>query len=186
MNFLMMAAHDTITSSLTTTVWQLGLNPEWQERLAAEVGANEPDALPLTEQAFKEALRLISPVPSLPRRALKPFRFGGYDIPAGVGVSVSPPFVHKLPDVWPDPERFDPHRFTPEAIRARHKYAYAPFGGGAHMCLGLHFAMLQARLFLHALLQGHRIRLTGAQPTAWQAWPIPKPRDGLPLVLERA
>jgi cytochrome P450 len=185
MNFLMMAAHDTITSSLTATVWQLGLNPQWQERLAAEVQANGPDALPETEQAFKEALRLVSPVPSLPRRALKPFHFGGYDVPAGVGVSVSPSFVHKLPDVWPDPERFDPLRFSPEAIRARHKYAWVPFGGGAHMCLGLHFAMLQARLFLHALLEKHRIRLTGGEPTAWQAWPIPKPRDGLPLVLER-
>ena len=185
MNFLMMAAHDTITSSLTSTVWQLGLNPDWQERLAAEVRANGDDRLPLAEQAFKEALRMTAPVPSLPRRALKPFRFGGIDVPAGVGVSVSPSFVHKMPDVWPEPERFDPGRFAPEAVRARHKYAWVPFGGGAHMCLGLHFAMLQARLFLHALLQDHRIELTGAQPTAWQAWPIPKPRDGLPVRIGR-
>jgi cytochrome P450 len=185
MNFLMMAAHDTITSSLTSTMWQLGQNSEWQDRLREEAQGNGPDQLPLAEQAFKEALRMVAPVPSLPRRATRPFRFGGYDIPAGVGVSVSPSFVHKMPDVWPDPERFDPGRFTPDAVRARHKYAWVPFGGGAHMCLGLHFAMLQARLFLHALLPGHRIRLTGAQPTPWQAWPIPKPRDGLPLTLER-
>ena len=185
MNFMMMAAHDTITSSLTTTMWQLGLNPDWQDRLRAEAEANPPDSLPLAEQVFKEALRLMPPVTSLPRLAVKPFRFGGYDIPAGVTVSISPTFVHRMPGIWPDPERFDPERFTPDAVRARHKYAWVPFGGGAHMCLGLHFAMLQMRLFLHALLPGHRITLTGAQPTRWQAWPIPKPRDGLPLRLER-
>lgn len=185
MNFLMMAAHDTITSSLTSMMVQLGLNPEWQDRLREEAVANGPEKLPLTEQAFKEALRMVSPVPSLPRLAVKPFSFGGYDIPAGVGVSVSPNFVHKMEEYWPDPERFDPTRFDPDQVRARHKYAWVPFGGGAHMCLGLHFAMLQARLFLHALLPGHRIRLTGAQPVKWQAWPIPKPRDGLPLRLER-
>ncbi len=185
MNFLMMAAHDTITSSLTSTMWQLGLNPEWQDLLREEARANDVGSLPLAEQAFKEALRMVPPVPSLPRRAVKPFRFGGYDIPAGVGISVSPSFVHKMEEYWPEPERFDPTRFAPEQVRARHKYAWVPFGGGAHMCLGLHFAMLQARIFMHALLPGHRIRLTGAQPTKWQAWPIPKPRDGLPLRLER-
>jgi cytochrome P450 len=186
MIFLMMAAHDTITSSLTATVWQLGLNPEWQERLREEAaGSGSVDDLHLCDQAFREALRLMAPVPSIPRRSVKPFRFGGYDVPADTQIIVSPSFVHRMEEIWPDPARFDPARFSPEAVRARHKYAWVPFGGGAHMCLGLHFAMMQAKLFLRALLPEHRIRLTSAQPAPWQAWPIPKPRDGLPVRLER-
>jgi hypothetical protein len=88
--------------------------------------------LDLTEMAFKEALRLIPPVPSLPRRAMRDFEFGGYRIPAGTGVGISPSAVHMDPNHWPDPQRFDPLRFTPERTAKRHKYAWVPFGGGAH------------------------------------------------------
>lgn len=194
MVFLMMAAHDTITSSATAMVWQLGLHPEWQERLREEasaagegpLGFDDLDRLPLTEMAFKETLRLVAPVPSMPRRALKDVRFAGYDLPAGTFVSIHPEHAHRMPEHWPDPDRFDPLRFTPEAVRARHKYAWVPFGGGAHMCLGLHFAVMQAKLFFHALLPTHRIRLSGSGgDTKWQVWPIPKPKDGLPVRLER-
>ncbi len=98
MNFLMMAAHDTITSSLTSMVWLLAKNPEWQDKLREEMiavspageglGHNALNDLPLTDMAFKESLRLIPPVPSIPRRALRNFSFGGYDIPAGTSVGV--------------------------------------------------------------------------------------------------
>jgi cytochrome P450 len=172
--FLMMAAHDTITSSLSSLVFELGCNPEWQERLAAE----DDDAGSLADMAFREALRLQAPVPSLPRRALRPFRFGGYDFPAGTFVTVQPSFTHHMAEHWPEPERFDPLRFTPDRVRARHKYAWVPFGGGAHMCLGLHFATMQARIFVRQLLAGYRIRLLDPR-TRWQAWPIPKPIGGL-------
>ena len=186
MNFLMMAAHDTITSSVTAMVWQLGREPEWQEKLREETAsAPGPDQLPLTEMAFKETLRLMAPVPAIPRRAIKPFSFAGYDLPAGTYVTASPAYAHRMAEYWPEPRRFDPLRFTPEAVRARHKFAWVPFGGGAHMCLGLHFAMLQARLFFHQLLPQCRISLTGNPDAPWQAWPIPKPRDGLPIRLER-
>ena len=192
MNFLMMAAHDTITSSATSLIMLLGRNPEWQEKLRAEIaelGLNETGGLPygqldrleLTDMAFKEALRLIPPVPSLPRRAVKAFDFGGYHIPAGSTVSVSVAYTHTMPDLWPDPQRFDPLRFTPENIRARHKYAWVPFGGGAHMCLGLHFATMQIRILVAQLLSRYRIELDEGSGAEWQAWPIPRPKDGLPL-----
>ena len=192
MNFLMMAAHDTITSSATSLIMLLGRNPEWQEKLRAEIaelGLNETGGLPygqldrleLTDMAFKEALRLIPPVPSLPRRAVKAFDFGGYHIPAGSTVSVSVAYTHTMPDLWSDPQRFDPLRFTPENIRARHKYAWVPFGGGAHMCLGLHFATMQIRILVAQLLSRYRIELDEGSGAEWQAWPIPRPKDGLPL-----
>jgi cytochrome P450 len=192
MNFLMMAAHDTITSSATSMVMLLGRNPEWQEKLREEIaglGLNHDegvpharlDALVLTEYAFKEALRMVPPVPSLPRRALKSFDYGGYHIPAGTFVAVSVAYTHMMPEYWPDPKRFDPMRFAPEEARGRHKYAWVPFGGGAHMCLGLHFATMQIRLLMTHLLSRYRIEPDEGSGDQWQAWPIPRPRDGLPV-----
>lgn len=188
MNFLMMAAHDTITSSATSLVMLLGRNPDWQERLRAEVLAlgeapspADYERLALTEYAFKEALRLIPPVPSLPRRALRDFSFGGYAIPAGSMVNLGIAYTHIMPEHWPDPQRFDPLRFTPEASKGRHKYAWVPFGGGAHMCLGLHFATMQMRILMALVLRRYRIELDEGAGREWQAWPIPRPKDGLPL-----
>jgi cytochrome P450 len=189
MNFLMMAAHDTITSSVTSMIWYLAKHPEWQQKLREECLAIAPagadiafadlDKFELTEYAFKEALRMISPVPSIPRRALKDFEFMGYHIPKGTSVSISPSYVHMMPEYWEDPETFDPMRFTPDKVKARHKYAWVPFGGGAHMCLGLHFAYMQMKLFTHHLLTSVRVEIADGYAPDWQAWPIPKPKDGL-------
>src|SRR3954462_11876024 len=129
MSFLMMAAHDTLTSSLTSYVAALAANPEWQQKLRDEVmtlgvGADEAvtmdqlNAMPLNEMAFKEAMRQRPPVPSIPRRATRDFSFKGFDIPAGTMVAINPLFSHHMPLVWPDPDRFDPMRFTDEAQRA--------------------------------------------------------------------
>ena len=194
MSFLMMAAHDTLTSSLTAFVALLAANPEWQERLRAEVqglglAPDEPlpydrlDDMPLADMAFKEAMRISPPVPSIPRRAIKDFEFKGYHFPAGTGVNVNPLFTHNMPEVWPEPEKFDPLRFTDEAVRARHRFAYVPFGGGAHMCLGLHFANMQAKCFTRHFLQNMRVSMQPGYVPQWQMWPIPQPRDGLKVTL---
>jgi cytochrome P450 len=197
MSFLMMAAHDTLTSSLTSFVWFLTENPAWSERLREEIaglgvphGAPLPydklDAMPLTEMAFKETLRLIPPVPSIPRRTVADTQFGGFKIPAGARVAVSPLHTHHMPDLWPEPERFDPTRFTEANVRARHKFAFVPYGGGAHMCLGLHFAQMQAKCFAFHFLNFVRTEAeTGYKPD-WIFWPIPKPRDGLKLNVRAA
>ncbi|APG63380.1 cytochrome P450 [Sphingorhabdus lutea] len=193
MNFLMMAAHDTITSSITSMVWLLAKNPDWQEKLREEclsiapaggaIAYEDLSKFTLTEMAFKESLRLIPPVPSIPRRAVKDFEFGGYHIPAGTAVGVAPSFVHHMAEYWPEPEKFDPMRFTPEAIKERHKFAWVPFGGGAHMCLGLHFAYEQMKIFMHHLLTSRSIEVNNGYEPKWQAWPIPKPKDGLHVTL---
>ena len=193
-NFLMMAAHDTLTSSLTAFVDPLAADPDWQEKLRAEqrglgLAADEPlpferlDDLALTEMAFKEALRLMPPVPSIPRRALREFEFNGFRIPANIGVNVSPIFTHYMPQLWPDPECYDPMRFTPEATRGRHKFAFVPFGGGAHMCLGLHFAYMQAKCFTWHLLNNFRVAVEPGYRANWRLLPIPYPRDGLSVML---
>jgi cytochrome P450 len=194
MSFLMMAAHDTLTSSLTSFVWFLSADPQWQNRLREEIsalalprGAPLPyarlDDLPLTEMAFKEALRLMPPVPGLPRRALRDTEFGGFQIPAGARVGINPLFTHHMAEVWPEPETFDPLRFSEESMRGRHKYAYVPYGGGAHMCLGLHFAYMQAKCFAYHLFTAAEASVAPGYAPRWQLWPIPKPRDGLRLNL---
>lgn len=200
MIFLMMAAHDTITSSFTTLIWQLATHQDWQEKLRAEAraAASGPGSLDgrmlpyealgqmdLTDMAFKEALRIMPPVPSTPRRALRDFTFAGHRIPAGTMVGISAAAVHADPAIWPNPERFDPMRFAPEAVAARHKYAWIPYGGGAHMCLGLHFAVMQTKVLLHHILSRYVVETKPSYAPAWQAWPIPKPRDGLRITLRR-
>lgn len=199
MNFLMMAAHDTITSSATSLIWLLAKHPEWQDRLRQEIEAvtgglaadgqprplsyDDLGKLDLTEMAFKEALRMIPPVPSMPRRALRSFEFGGYRIPGGTPVGINTHFVHHDEEHWDNPYAFDPLRFTPDKVKARHKYAWVPFGGGAHMCLGLHFAYMQVKILLAQMLPRYRIELSAGDPE-WQAWPIPKPKDGLRIRLD--
>jgi cytochrome P450 len=196
MSFLMLAAHDTLTSSLTSFVGELAANPQWQQKLREEVmklgvAADAPtsfdnlEAMPLSEMAFKEALRLKPPVPSIPRRAVREFTFKGFAIPAGTMVGVNPLFTHHMKDIWPEPEKFDPMRFTEEAQRNRHRFAWVPFSGGAHMCLGLHFAYMQAKTFARHFLQNLEVSLEPGYRPDWQMWPIPKPRDGLRVVLKR-
>lgn len=194
MSFLMMAAHDTLTSSLTAFVWLLAANPDWQDRLRDEIlglglRADEPlpferlDDLRLTGMAFEEALRIIPPVPAMPRRALRDFEFGGYLIPAGTSIGVNPLFTHYMPGLWPDPDRFDPDRFGETARAGRRRGAYVPFGGGAHMCLGLNFAVMQAKCFARHLLQNLSITMAPGYHAAWRMWPIPQPKDGMQLHL---
>ncbi|ABC64354.1 putative cytochrome P450 [Erythrobacter litoralis HTCC2594] len=200
MSFLMMAAHDTITSSATSMIHKLAQYPEWQEKMREEIFAvtGGPDGsgtprnleyddlgkLELTEMVFKETLRSIPPVPSMPRRALKTFEFGGYRIPAGQHVGINIHYTHHSEEYWDDPFAFDPMRFTPELVKARHKYAWVPFGGGAHMCLGLHFAYMQIKVLMTHLLQRYRIVESEGYDPEWQAWPIPQPKDGLKIELK--
>lgn len=102
-------------------------------------------------------------------------------------VGINPLFTHHMPDIWPDPDKFDPMRFTDEAQRNRHRYAWVPFGGGAHMCLGLHFAYMQAGEVLRTAFPAESLCRAGAGYTPdWQMWPIPKPRDGLRVTLKPA
>ncbi len=194
LNFLMMAAHDTITSSATSLIYYLAKHPEWQDKIRKECLKIAPAGQPVqysdlgkmtvTEMAFKEALRLIPPVPSISRRALKDFTFHNHFIPAGTNIGISTSYVHLMEEYWPEPSKFDPLRFTPDKIQARHKYAWVPFGGGAHMCLGLHFAYMQIKILVHVLLTQNRIVIADGYAPKWQVFPIPRPRDGLPITLE--
>ncbi len=192
-NFLLMAAHDTTSTALTKMAWALGAHPEWQARLAEEVAGlgdapltlDNLNRLEQTEWVFKEALRLMPPVPFLPRRAIQEFAWGGYRIPAGTPIQVSPGLVMSSPELFTDPERFDPERFAPDrAEDRRHRFAWAPFGGGAHKCIGLNFALMQVKAFTVALLSQRRVTLDDPA-TQWRRLPIPQPVGGLPVRLTK-
>ncbi len=175
-NFLMMAAHDTTASALTAMIWALTEHPVWQERLAHEVVAlgdgqltiEMLDHMPLTEMVFKEALRFIPPVPLIPRQAIQGFSFGGHEFPRGTNVTANVGGVMMSPRHFTDPLKFDPDRFSPERAEDRsHKFAWAPFGGGAHKCIGMHFSSMQVKIFVHALLSRFTVTREGKVPIEW-------------------
>lgn len=193
MIFLMMAAHDTTTSALTTMVYCLARHADWQERLRADALALPVAHLGLadlagrerTEWVMKEALRMYPPLTSIPRKAARDCSFGGYRIPKGTPVGLSPIHTHHMPSIWTNPHDFDPERFSPErAEHRRHAYAYLPFGGGAHLCIGQHFADMEVKAVMHQLLRRWRWRAADGYRMPYQLVPIAKPRDGLPVVLE--
>ena len=195
--FLMMAAHDTTTSAITTMVYALAKHPQWQDRLRREAlatsgriaaaGRQAPtldDLAQMTdiELVFKESLRLYQPLPTIARRAMVDVEIHGMKIPAGTPVAVFPIQVHRSPEWWTNPEAFDPERFSPErAEHRRHAFAWAPFGGGAHMCMGLHFAEMQVKAVLLPLLRNWAWTVPPNYTPAYAYAPIAKPRDGLPI-----
>ena len=190
--FLMMAAHDTTTSSLSSVCFALAKNPQWQEKIRAEITAAGTaglsyDQMPEFEAAelvFKEALRLYPPLPTIPRQAIKDCEFEGYKISKGEQVFVSPYFTHRMPEIWSNPDEFDPDRFGKErAEDKRHKHAWIPFGGGAHKCLGLRFAEFQVKLVLFHLLKNYQISVKPGYEMPYKPAPIGKPADLLPLDL---
>jgi cytochrome P450 len=190
MIFLMMAAHDTTTSTLSSLTYELAKHPDWQERVREEsraLGSGEPgfDELASLESlgmAMHETLRRYPPLPVIPRVNTMDFEFGGYEIPAGCMVVVSPIHTHHMSEWWSDPFRWDPDRFSPaRAEHERHSHSFVPFGGGPHMCLGLRFAEAQVKLVMHHLVLRYRFRVPDGYTMPVQQAPISKPRDGLPV-----
>ena len=117
--------------------------------------------------------------------ALRDFNWKGHNIPAGTSLALNPGVTMLSPELYTNPTTFDPDRFSPERAEDRvHRFAWTPFGGGAHKCIGMHFANMQVKLFIATLLRQRRISLPGGIPE-WQRMPIPKPKGGLPVLLRR-
>lgn len=192
--FLLFAAHDTTTSTLCSIVYALAKNPQWQSVLRQEYAAmagaeTEFEALSRLEQTslvFHEALRMYPPLPVIPRRCLRETEVLGYRIPRNAAVGLSPLFTHYMEEFWEDPQNFDPMRFAaPREENKRHFYQFIPFGGGAHKCLGLHFAETQAKLFLYYFLREFEVSVDPGYEMAYSVVPMSLPTDGLPVVLRR-
>ncbi|HVL02283.1 MAG TPA: cytochrome P450 [Dongiaceae bacterium] len=193
MVFLMMAAHDTTTSTLSSMLYALGKMPEWQERLREEVRAlgksaidfDDQDRLPLMTLVMKEALRRYPPLPDFPKMNTQAFEFDGFQVPADCMCVLHPIHTHHMEEYWREPFRFDPERFSDaRAEHKQHPFLWVPFSSGAHMCIGLHFAEMQIKAILAQLLQRFSWRLPDDYVMPVQQSPISKPKDGLPLILK--
>jgi cytochrome P450 len=157
MIFLMMAAHDTSTITATAACYFLAKHPQWQERCRAESQAYGDDAIDLP---------------------------GTDHVPAGTMVTVSTWATHLVPELWAEPDSFDPDRFAePRREDKQHRFANLAFGGGVHKCIGMHFGRAEVKALLHRLLLSFRIEVAEDYEVRWDMTSLPTPADGLPVVL---
>jgi cytochrome P450 len=187
---ILMAGHETTGIGTGWAWYWLSQYPGVQQKLQAEVDAVLEGRTPTladfpklqyTQMVFQEALRLTPSVYAIDRHAAEDDCLGGYRIPKGVAVVLSPYVMHHHPKYWRDPERFDPERFTPAASAERPAYAYFPFGGGPRRCIGMKFAMVEAVFFLAVLAQSFTVSLKPGHPVE----PAPRlnlpPKHGIPM-----
>jgi len=193
MIFLMMAAHDTSTITLSTMLQLLGQHPKWQQRCREEALALGPrptlaelDALVSVDLVMKECLRMRAPVPVMVRRTVKDVEVLGVRIPEGTDVVVAPQFSHLMDQYWTDPAAFDPERFAEERREDKsHRYAWEPFGGGVHKCIGLFFAGAEIKAVMHHLLREFTWSVEPDYVAPMNNHSLPFPSDGQPIRLSR-
>jgi cytochrome P450 len=191
MIFLLMAAHDTSTITVSTMMQQLGQHPEWQRRCRDEALAlpenptiADLDGLVAIDLVMKECLRLVPPVPMVARRTVKDTEVLGHRIPAGRLVAVMVHLSHHMAELWDEPERFDPERFAADRREDRvHRYAWEPFGGGVHKCLGLFFAGAEVKTILVHLLRRFAWTVDPDYVAPMSYASLPFPKDGQPVHL---
>ncbi len=185
---LLLAGHETTANTLTWTWYLLSEYPEVERRLQAELndvlGGRVPtvDDLPnlkYTRMVLEEALRLYPAAPLLSRKAVAADELKGCHVPANSMIMISPYAMHRHPAFWEEPERFEPERSA-----TRPAYTYFPFGGGPRMCIGNHFAMMEAQLILSTVAQRYQARLVPGHQVEPQMSVTLRPRYGLPMTLQ--
>jgi len=194
LSFLYFAAYDTTSAGLSHLLMHLAANPAMQETLRDEslrlnqdeVTFADIDQLNGIDMAFNEALRLYPSASILLRRSILECQIADIKIPAHTMLFMIPGFNHRMPEFWSHPGTFDPNRFSEERQEhRRHKFQFIPFGGGAHKCIGMNFAQMNAKLFMHQLLLQYRVTLKPGYKIGSQILPTPCPPQGLPLLIEK-
>jgi cytochrome P450 len=189
---LVVAGHETTAASLNMTWYLLSQHPDAEARLHAEVDARpegtmtyqDAEEMTWTQCVLKEAMRLYPPGWLLTRRPIEPDRLGGYDVPAGTDVLLSPYFVHRHPGHWDDPESFHPDRFGEEPAGLRHKFAYFPFAAGPRHCIGENFAMFEMTVHLARVARRFRLHYLDEGPIEFEAQVNLRTRNNLRYRLE--
>jgi cytochrome P450 len=182
------AGHETTAITLTWTWYLLSQHPEIERRLHEEVdrvlagrmpALGDLPNLPYTLQVFEEAMRLYPSAPIIPRLTSRDTIMGGYHLPKGSRVLVNLFNLHRHPDFWPEPEKFDPDRFAPEKRKGQHRFAYLPFGAGPHLCIGKSFALLEAHMLLIVMAQRYALRHVPGHRVQNHATITLRPRYGM-------
>ncbi len=190
---LIFAGHDTTANALTWTFYLLSQYPAEEAKLHAELESvlqgrtptvDDLPNLPYSRMVIEETLRLYPPAWTIGRQSIELDTVGGYTMPAQANLIVPIYVIHRDPRWWPEPERFDPERFTAEQIATRHKFAYLPFGGGPRLCIGNNFAMMEAQLVLATIAQRYRLRLQPDHPVQPKPVVMLSTSHGLPMLLE--
>jgi cytochrome P450 len=191
---IFLAGHETTANALTWTWYLLSQHPEVERALHAELdgvlGGRLPTdadvaALPYTRRVLAESMRCYPPAWVIGRRVIADYKVGAYTLPAGSICMLSQYVTHHDPRWYPDPMRFDPERWTPEAQEQRPKFAYYPFGSGPRVCIGEGFAWMEGILLLATLAQRWRMQLDPAQKIALQPVVTLRPRHGMRMTLSR-
>lgn len=191
---ILMAGHETTARGLTWTWYLLSQHPEVEARFHAEVdevlrgGPATVDDLPnlsYTTMVFTEALRLYPPIFTMERQNIAAYKVNGWELPPNTTVILSPWVMQRTPAWYPDPEKFDPERMSPEERAKRPRFSFYPFGGGQRQCLGEPFTWTEAALVLATLGQKYRLRLEPGRTVVPEPMMTLRPRDGLPMIVER-
>ncbi|HRI62740.1 MAG TPA: cytochrome P450 [Polyangium sp.] len=163
---LFFTGHETTAVAMTWALVSLSQRADILARVKQEVAILEGRApsvedlskLPYSLRVLKEAMRLYPSVPMFDRIAKEDVEIGGHSLPRGTMLFVLPYALHRRPDIYANPHEFDPDRFLPDAEESRHRLAYLPFGAGPRICIGVHFALMEAQFALAMIMQ--RLTLT--------------------------
>ena len=188
---MLFAAHETTASAMSMMMLSFARHRDWQDKVRSEVLAACPGespnfeqlaTMPITEAVFRETLRLYAPIQLLPRRNVRPFDTNGHRIPANSHILVSPQTCHRDPALFDDPECFLPGRFLAGSAAAPvDPFAFVPFGKGSHMCIGMHFALMEVKAVFAELLRSYEIQLASERPPVIQWLPTLRPAERLPV-----
>jgi cytochrome P450 len=172
-NTLIIAGHETSAGTLNWTWYLLSQHADVEARMLAELRASLRDdnfsfdvlmGLKYTACVLKETLRLYPPVWLFSRRALKEDQLGEFRVPAGAHLFITPYFLHRRPQLWPEPERFDPDRFDETRSPPVDRYAYIPFSAGARRCIGEYFSFVEMQMHLALLAPRFALRFHPGEP----------------------
>jgi cytochrome P450 len=190
---LLFAGHDTTAATVSWLFSLVGRYPEAQRRLREEVDArlgaraatveDLAGGLPYLDQVLEETLRLYPPAWIGPRRTRAAFTLHGHEIPARTQMAYCSWITHRLPELWPHPDAFDPERFSPARAQSIVPGAYVPFGRGARMCIGRRFGELEVKAIVVALVQRYEVELEPAQGFPARTIPTISPRHGVRMRL---
>jgi cytochrome P450 len=189
------AGHETtaLALTLTWTFYLLSLHPEVERRVRQEIDsvtggaplyAEHIDALAYTGRVIQEAMRLYPPAPLIVREARQDVGLGQEHIRAGTTIYIPVYALHRNEKLWHEPDRFDPARFEPEAVKARERFAYLPFGAGPRICIGQSFAQMEATVVLASLLSSFRLRLQAGHRPEPRLRVTLRPAGDMPMILQ--
>lgn len=193
MIFVLMAAHDTSTITMTQMAYHLAKHPEWQQRAREQafefdetLTYDDLGKLDVIDAVMRESLRLCPPVPAQPRMAIKDTEVQGFFIPKDTMVVVPQMSNHRDAAIYSHPDMFDPERFSPERAEDKaHRMAWMPFGGGVHKCIGLYFGQMEIKTIMHHLLRGYEWSVPDGYEMPMDYSSLPVPKDKLPVQIRR-